>query len=957
MAGPPEPSERLDTLIQQLAAEPHPLKRRQLLLAARDCWQPDTVQRLYDEVVRLSRVDIGRTERLARSAAWLGERVEDDAARALGLRALGHMHLIKGKYEAAREAYAKAAEIFERLGRELDLGRTLSGGSLQALIYLGRYDEAFAWAEKARNIFLKTNERLHLARLDTNMGNVLFRLDRFEEALELYRRAYAELVEIGNPQDVAITLSSMATCQISLSQFREALDTYNLAQSYCLTHHLPLLGAEADYNIAYLYYLRGEYTSAIARYRAAREQCSELGDLYHQGLCDLDQSEMYLELNLSEEGAHLARRALEAFVQLGMGYETAKAVTNLAISASHHGDSRVALELFRRAREIFTRERNQAWVATVDLYQALVYHQTGRLTEARLLSESAFAFFSQSPVMGKAILCQLLLARIYLDAGQRQKARETCRTALGRLESAETPALAYQAWFVLGTIEEACGARAAAFEAYLKAHEQLENLRSQLKAEELKIAFLKDKLEVYESLVRMCLARGDAPENREAAFAYIEQAKSRSLADLIAFRVHTIPASSAQHRALAAEAGRLREELNWYNRSIQLQESRSRTPRDPYLEKLRRSARNCEQRLVEIMANLRAADQEFANVQAAGSIGLEQIRSALADDAMLLQYYRVGDAFQACLLGKRKLKIVPAGSVSHLRRALMLLRFQLSKFRLGPEFVRTFEQQLLEATNAHLQEFYRQLILPIERDLDTAHLIVAPHDFLHYLPFHALLDRGEYLDARYSISYTPSASVYYLCASKEAPSGAGALVLGVPDRSAPHIMDEVAAVSSVLPKAQVFVGAEATQEVLRLKGSRSRFIHIATHGWFRQDNPMFSSISLGNSQLSLFDLYQLTLPSELVTLSGCGTGLNVVVGGDEQMGLKRGLLYAGAQGVLVTLWDVNDQSTAEFMKLFYEHLRAGMNKAQAVRQAMAEIRRQYAHPFYWAPFILVGKYS
>ena len=93
-----------------------------------------------------------------------------------------------------------------------------------------------------------------------------------------------------------------------------------------------------------------------------------------------------------------------------------------------------------------------------------------------------------------------------------------------------------------------------------------------------------------------------------------------------------------------------------------------------------------------------------------------------------------------------------------------------------------------------------------------------------------------------------------------------------------------------------------------------------------------------------------------MTLSGCGTGLNVVVGGDELLGLKRGLLYAGAQGVLLTLWDVNDQSTAEFMKLFYERLQRDPDKAQALQYAMAEIRREYPHPFYWAPFVLLGKY-
>jgi CHAT domain-containing protein len=120
---------------------------------------------------------------------------------------------------------------------------------------------------------------------------------------------------------------------------------------------------------------------------------------------------------------------------------------------------------------------------------------------------------------------------------------------------------------------------------------------------------------------------------------------------------------------------------------------------------------------------------------------------------------------------------------------------------------------------------------------------------------------------------------------------------------------------------------------------------------------MFSSIGLGDAQLNLFDLYQLDLPVELVTLSGCGTGLNVVVGGDELLGLKRGLLYAGAQGVLLTLWDVNDQSTAEFMRLFYERLIAHPNKAKALQYAMGEIRKGYAHPFYWAPFVLVGKYE
>ena len=955
-AAPPEDVQRLAA---ELAREPNAVRRRQLLAAHRELWRPETVSCFYDEVVRLLHVDVQQAERIARAAAQVANRIGDDASRAAGLRALAHISYRKRRYEHSVELYEKALAIYRQLGDEREAGRTLNS-SLQSLIYLGRYDEAQDCAHKAREIFTRLDDRLRLARLDANMGNVFYRQDRFEEALELYQRAYRAFLEIGEPQDVAIALKNTATCQISLNDFKEALATYRLARAYCVEHGMPLLVAVADYNIAYLYYLRGEYTKAIELYRAAREDCGTHGDAYRQALCDLDQSEMYLELNLIEEGAHLAGRAERAFRDLGMDYEAAKAQTNLAISLSHHGHGTVALELFHHARQLFEKEQNRAWIATIDLYQALVHYRDRRLDEALELCRRALEFFKPSPLFTKSVLAQLLVARIHLDSGAHGQARKTCKQALDLLESAETPALSYQAWYVLGTIEEACGAPEPAYRAYLEAHHHLENLRSHLKGEEMKIAFLKDKLEVYEALVRMCLDRGDTPANREAAFGYIEQAKSRSLADLIAFRSQGLPASRKTELALVEQVNTLRGELNWYSRTIQLLEGRAANLMAPQLVRLRRAARECEQRLVEALGSLRVEDQEYASLQTARAVPLESIRAALPDDAILVQYYRVQDTFHACLLSRRMLKIVPAGSASALRRVLQLLRFQLSKFRLGPQYVRTFHRQLLDAANSHLHESYQQLIAPLERDLDRAsHVIFAPHDFLHYLPFHALPDAGGVpIGERYPISYAPSASVYYLCASKPGPSADGKLVLGVPDPAAPQILDEVRAVAGVLGKCEVCVGRDATDEVLRSRGPVSRLVHIATHGWFRQDNPMFSSIRLGNSNLSLFDLYQLDLPCELVTLSGCGTGLNVVVGGDELLGLVRGLLYAGAQGVLVTLWDVNDRSTADFMKAFYQNLQSGgRNKAEAVREAMREVRREYPHPFYWAPFVLVGKYD
>ncbi len=151
------------------------------------------------------------------------------------------------------------------------------------------------------------------------------------------------------------------------------------------------------------------------------------------------------------------------------------------------------------------------------------------------------------------------------------------------------------------------------------------------------------------------------------------------------------------------------------------------------------------------------------------------------------------------------------------------------------------------------------------------------------------------------------------------------MVLGIPDERAPLILSEVQSVAALLPQTELFVGAQATAQVLRERGAETGLLHVATHGIYRQDNPMFSGIKMGDGYLNLYDLYQMRLEAKLVTLSGCATGMNSVSDGDELLGLQRGLFCAGASSLLLSLWDVHDRSTAELMQEF------------------------------WAPFVLAGK--
>jgi len=726
-----------------------------------------------------------------------------------------------------------------------------------------------------------------------------------------------------------------------------------------------LLAGQADYNIAWLHYQRGEYSKAIGMLREAREICDKNGDLHHVALCHLDLSDLYLELNLSSDAEEMAQEALQRSEQLGMGYEAAKAKANLAIAAGQQGKAFRAIELFVEARKMFVHEKNDVWAALLDLYQALLFFNEGRLFESKRLALAALHFFSSSHLPAKAILCRLLLGRLAMRTGEHSEAHRECQEALEILARTEAPLLQGQAHFLMSQVREAESDLAGAYESCREARTSLETLRSSLRGEELKIAFVKNKLEVYESLVHLCLRRvDDTPEaalaSRLEAFSYMEDAKSRSLRDLLFGQAHPTPPSASEESGqspLVRKIRNLRDELNWFYHRIETEQLAKEQRSPERVEQLQAQARTHENELLRVLREAPREEAERQGLTSEATVDLGVLRAALGPGNALVEYFRVRDHLLAAVITADSLEILPLTPVSRVAGLLRLLQFQLGKFRMGSNYVRTFEQVLMGATHAHLYQLYHELVEPICATIEARHIVFVPHDLLHYLPFHALFDGIGYLMDRYTISYAPSATVFAHCQNKAPSLGESSLVLGIPDAKAPTIPEEVESVARELSPATLYLGADARQAVLRDIGSRSRVIHIATHGHFREDNPMFSGIRLGDGHLSLYDLYHLKLPAELITLSGCATGQNALAAGDELLGLVRGLLYAGAHSLLLTMWDVHDGSTTEFMKLFYGRLLQHRDKARALQEAAQTLRQSYPHPYYWAPFMLVGKYS
>jgi tetratricopeptide (TPR) repeat protein len=920
----------MEDWLERLAGADDSAERSRIVAGYPEGLPPDAPAALHQRVLAVLYKDRDRALRLSGIAREVAEARGDDLSRAWSARIEGHCHHAGGSYDKAATQYEHAAKLFEMAGAEAELGRTLLG-ALQSLIYRGDYDRAHEWAARAEQIFHRQRDPLRLARLDSNVGNIYFRQDRPREALERYRRALEGFEAVGDPNDIAAALSNLAVSSTTVGRFADALSYYQRARAHCQKHGLHNLVARADYNIAYLYYLRGDYAEARRLYEASRVLSEQSGDAYHTALCDLDEAEMYLDLNLTREGERIAHRAVEGFARLGMSYERAKALVSLAVAASQRSDYFTANRTLLQARRLFVKEGNPLWPALVDQLRAAVAFHEGRLDRARRLGASAWRVLTRTMVPGRAAHCQILLARLWLRAGRLDRARAISAEALRRVGDDVSPALRFHTNLVQGEIHETEGRGHEAMEVYEAARREIEELRTRVDSEDLRISVLKDKLAVYEGLVALYL---DTPGGAAKSMLLVQQAKSRSLADQLAApqepAVHDDPMSA------------LRRDLNLVYRQIDLAVVAPGTPAPARIARLRDRARELESELLE--AQSRSGSHQTSSPIAPAD-DLAVLQQTIRPDELLLEYYEIRGKFCVFLLSRTGIDVARLGPSGPVYQALKLFRFQL---RSTPSS--------RSATDHHLRELYDLLIAPIEHRLTGfRHLVVAAYRDLHGLPFAALHDGTRCLIDRFTVSVTPSAAVLSRIRARPNIASRGSVVIAAPDPRAPRITEEAQLVADTLGDATLVVGEAATIGAFRQGVSAARIMHVAAHGDFRRDSPLFSSFHLADGRLSILDLNGLALNVDLLTLSACSTGMTVAVGADELLGLMRGCLQAGARSMLLTLWDIDDVSANEFMRAFYRGVRSGTSLAEAAQAAIVEVRAEFPHPYYWAPFVLVGE--
>lgn len=944
-----------ETLAATLLVEDSPTARQHLLLQQSAALDDCLAARLKSEADRLLRIDTAQSLVVADLLCELAETSRSPFHKALGLLARANAYNIGlARYEDSLRLYEEAAALYHAHQRPVEAANTQIG-RLYALANLGRYGEAESVGERAAAVLRAHGAWLPLAKLLVNLaitygrrGNDLAAIQLFDEAVSLY----GKLDLLGSPYEARVQFSRAIVLR-NLGRFDESIQASHRAIELSDQTDQRVDQARSKQSLAITYFVLGRYNEALELLYQVRDRFVEDQRDRDVILVDLFISDCLLHLRRFHDVLERTAEVQTRFDALGSQLEIAQALLNQAQAYAGLQQGAQGQESLLKARTIFAAEGNLAGVHSVDLQRAGLLVQDDQPQAGYALALACAEALQASNLPIKAAEAQLVAARAALALQDIPSAGRLVQAVAAAAEGFDLPQLGYQANHLQGRLAVSSGAAEDAVQAYSQAIESLERLCGRLMIEH-RADYLEDKDTIYGDMVLLCLDL-----NRPAqGLQYAERAKSRALLDLLAYRMDlSICARSPQDSAIVAELSQLRAERDRLCRrresreEVALRNLPSLLPADQVM--------GLEKRITDLWHELLVRNADYARDAALWQVRSETVQPLLPADTLLVEYFIAKEKLVLFAATRDDIEAhVLAVDPAHVQELASKLWLNLR----STPFSRS-EMMAALTRNAQqlLHQLYQALLEPIQQQLTAHHkIIVVPHASLHYLPFPALYDGERYLLERHEFSTLPGSSFLRYCQASSSGQGAPASFGYSLNGHLPSAAREAQTVARLVDGA-AWVEEDATLEQLRQVASDARLLHMATHGEFRPDNPLFSGLFLADGTLTTLDVFNLRLHASLVTLSACQTGQSVVSGGDELLGLMRAFLYAGASSLALTLWPVEDQATERLMTAFYTQLAQGRTKGAALRAAQLALlhpvepeRARWQHPYYWASFFLVG---
>jgi CHAT domain-containing protein/tetratricopeptide (TPR) repeat protein len=881
------------------------------------------------------------------------------------------IHAIKGEFATAQGLIETARSGYENLGMPLDALRT-NVGLMRVLGETGRYAEALNTGQSALvqigavasepGVVEPPEYRAVAAMLLQNCGFCYEQIGRYEEALAAYAAAEARYQTLDMTEQQAHIIENRGAVLMAQGRVQDALAAFMCAQQIYAQAGLDFYQAQTLINIGEAQLLLSNYMPGLQAFEQATRLFTTLGDSVDRHILLRHMGDAYLSLNLHAEALDAYGRAKAGLQAAGLTLPYALALWGLGVTQIARNQLAAAQQALGTAAEILCSLDNRPLLSALLLEQSRLLEVTEGAAAARTLARQALALVEEGNWTVQKIYAYLRTADLALP----DLAATECwlGAAQGWIEHVELPQLRYRLQQRWGHLRLLQGDAPAAQRYLEQAIDDIERLRNTLVQERLRVSFLDDKSAAYEDLVQLHLLGKDR-QSIEAAFAVTERAKSRALVDLISGAIQIDPDEpptdeiTAQLQSYQAELSAIYNEMLAGNENS-LRRNGAATP------KVR--AAELEQAIshLRLRRMLGQGQASFPGQQA----GFPVIKKpVLPEDTALVVYHIVADEILAFVWIHGELHTVRnLTTATYMQQLLQRLTVQWARFRTSQPFIDRHQHQLEQSVRRLLQLAYTALLARVEALLQSIapcaaeavrKLVIVPHRFLHQLPFHALHDGHHYLVERCAISYAPSATVFTLSQQRTPRQTGLALAVAAPDAQIPAAAVEAQQVAQRLDRqcleVRLLLNEQATLAAVTALAPQCSRLHLACHGLFRSDNPMFSAIKLHDAWLTATDVAQLNLTGALVTLSACESGRSQVLGGGESIGLVYAFLSAGAATLLVSQWLVQDEVTARLMDHCYSQLATTADRAEALRRAQCAILAALPHPYYWAPFVLIGQ--
>ncbi len=815
------------------------------------------------------------------------------------------------------ETYATINEARGTLGPLRDSLKAQTGLFEANYFYVvGNYPEALEKFNDAESFFAK-DQRSPL------VCGILYSILQFQASI------YQLQGELESCIDRHLASRQYLDCSISKNDFRNHILIYrNIGLAYAKMGNASRAREYFFAAKANLDSCQGQARNDIVRNNAL-VLYNSLGEFYRNEK-KLDSAKYYflIALSMVKDNSNFASRVNEGLAK---------------VAVSQH-DFITANRLFSDALEQTIRLRGEKHYLTANLYRQIstMYQEQRDLQNSLIyIQKSLFSLSSEDELSGNYIESNPALRTLSIQ-------KETVMTLH------QKAAILTSGYLQQHEKRYLDAARATS----MLAIQLIDSTRNEFNLEKDKVVLVDEATKVYQTglhLASLFYQLTHDPQYVSECFELMDKSKSAVLTD----HVKQVKSFSRLPKDLLSRQRELKVELAVAEQQLYAAEIK-KLESSPQRQRLG----EIKQAYATLLNDIRVAAPSYYKLRVENKKQtIEATQKMLSANEVLVEYFLGDSILYTLAITSREFKLFTIKADS-IREHIESLRNVVAT----PGLFAKADQQREWSRRAKL--LYQTLISPWRNEFSRKNVVIIPHDQLNYLPFELLQDpsSGEILLTTASISYASSANLLAEQKSMN-PQGDFFAAFHADYSNQPNLaklpgaLHEVSAIKGIFGfRSSLF--AAATAEDFRRQASKYKIIHLALHSLVNDDKPLFSRLVFTQvsdsiqSDITANELYSMELNAEIAVLSACETGLGKLHRGEGMMSLSRAFMYAGVPSTVISLWEVPDQSASILMTKFYQSLKNGYRKDEALQRAKLEFiaeNPEMSHPFFWAGFVINGK--